>query len=158
VSTSITVAPWQHAAIATASLLLLLHLPALCAASDDKVFSICELAANPMALRDTTVRVKGIFETDESEFSGLHDARCPGVVMGLYFPRAPAKRHRSVNSFDSAVDGDVSDLRLRRFEVEFTGTFHWDLSPGPRELHNGLETPRGSLEMRRVWTFARWRS
>ena len=102
------------------------------------------------------MRVKAIYETDLLEFSSLIDASCPSVVMDIDEPREPAATHRSVKAFDKAVQGDLGDLRLRRFEVEFTGTFRWDVSTGPRSRHNGLETPRGSLELSRVWTFARW--
>jgi hypothetical protein len=141
------------------------HLPALalccfplCAAANDRVRSVCDLARDAPVLNGQSVRVLAVYETDLLEFSGLSDANCPGVVMDLDEPRAPLKRHRSIEAFDRAVTGEVTDVRLRRFEIEFTGTFHWDSSSGPRELQNGLEAPRGSIEVRRIWTFARWRT
>ena len=124
----------------------------------DKAISICDLAAAAKDLDGTSVRVKAVFETDQLEFSGLSDSRCPGVHMSLEFAVDSAHRHRSITNFERAVFGDIGDLRLRRLEVEFSGTFHWDAMPGERPQHNGLDEPRGAISMTRVWTYARWRS
>jgi hypothetical protein len=147
-----------HLSSAARLALLLLCFPVACAASNGTAYSICDLARDASLLNNTTVRVKAVFETDLLEMSGLSDARCPGVHMALEDPPASVKKHRSLEAFDKAVYGDVRDLRLRRFEIEFTGTFRWDATPGPREVANGLEKPRGSLKMRRIWTYARWRT
>jgi hypothetical protein len=139
------------------SVALLPAIVAPCTAADHKVYSICDLAANAKSLQNTEVRVKAIYMTDQLEFSGLTDPTCPGLVMDLSFDTASLrKKQRSVKAFDLAIQGDASDLRLRKFEVEFTGTFRWDFDTKARETHNGLETPRGNFDLKRIWTFARW--
>lgn len=139
-------------------LLLALSPPPLSVASDGKVLSICDLARDPAGLTGTTVRVKAIYLTDQFEFSSLTDNRCPSVVMSLYDSVEPPKKHRSVIAFDRAIGKEKILGKMQRFEVEFSGTFRWDDTAGPRETHSGLEEPRGRLDLRRVWTYSRWRS
>jgi len=147
-------------AVGKTALLVLLAVtsPRSSAASDGKVLSICDLARDPVELAGTTVRVKAIYITDRFEFSGLTDDRCPTVMMSLYDSVEPPRKHRSVVAFDRAIAREKTLGKMQRFEVEFSGTFRWDDSPGPRETYSGIEIPRGRLDLRRVWTYARWRS
>jgi hypothetical protein len=139
-------------------LLLALSSPLLSVASEGNVLSICDLTRDPMALNGATVRVKAIYATDRFEFSGLTDDRCPAVVISLYDAVDPPKKHRSVIAFDRAVAEEKMLGKMQLFEIEFSGTFRWDDSPGPRESFSGIKAPRGRIDLRRVWTYSKWRS
>lgn len=145
----------------TAALVLLLF--GLCRqtpTAQPKVYSLCELEEQGARFHGQTIRVKALYESDLLEHSGLFDPSCPGVEMPLYYESGPTA-HRSIRNFQRALDGDLMDLRLRRFELEFQARFEWNSavrSHSRGQVQGVPEPPRGSLQMFRVWTFARWRS
>ena len=123
-------------------------------AEPGKVFSICELAGMA-GDTNSSVRVRSVYLSDLHHGGVLIDKSCPGVVMRLDWP-SEEPRHRSITNFERALYGDVADLSLRQFEIEFVGSVTWDTSPGERRDARGLEKPRGLVRMQRVWTYAKW--
>jgi hypothetical protein len=124
--------------------LVMLPFSSVVVAKVPEVVSICELAKSPDFFDGKLVRVRAIYVTDLVEHSALIDDQCRGTSFPLYEPEN-GSRHRSIGNFDRAVLGDVQDLKLRMFEIEFSARFHRnDASSG------------GRLEMTRVWTYARW--
>jgi len=119
------------------------------------VFSICELARMAEEAKSTNVRVRSVYLSDLHHGGVLIDKSCQGVVMSLDRP-SDEPRHRSIANFERALSGDISDLSLRQFETEFTGTVTWDTSTGERRDARGLEKPRGLITMQRVWSYAKW--
>jgi hypothetical protein len=76
------------------------------------------------------------------EHSGLKDRRCPAALLAP-FESDDKEQDPSMGKFDKAVTGNVSDLRMREFSIDVSGTFVWRVN----------ELPHGALMMKKIWRF-----
>ena len=106
--------------------------------------SICELVKHGEEMNGQPVRLSAIYFTDLLETSGIKDLRCPSVVLAL-FGSDEEPQDPSIDKFDKAVAGRLSDLRLRRFSIDVSGTFVWRKD----------KMPHGALIMKKIWAFKR---
>ena len=117
--------------------------------------SVCELMRGGAQLDGRTVHVKAVYETDRSHFAALVDGRCRRVHVDLWYPIAQP-RDRSFEEFASAIEGELTDSRLRRFDVEIVGRFSWDGRPEPMPRSaNGLRESRGRVDAAAIVSFRR---
>jgi hypothetical protein len=90
-----------------------------------RTVTLCDLASLATKMTGQTVRIHGIYITDLKHVTILKDRRCPGVSFTVV-DGSSRDVDPTVEQFDRAVYGELSDLDLRVFEVDLIGIARWD--------------------------------
>jgi hypothetical protein len=106
--------------------------------------SVCRLANASKDMDGYRVRLTAIYVSDLQHTSVLKDRRCAKRSLAPF--AADGSADPSVEEFDSALWGELSDREVRVFVVDVTGVYRW--RDGDR--------PHGVLLIERVWSFRRW--
>ncbi|MBB5877738.1 hypothetical protein [Xanthomonas sp. 3498] len=109
------------------------------------ISSICELAQRGKRISGAQVRVRAIFTSDLLERSVITDPKCPSVVVIPFDAEESKLDMESMQRFDAAVAGELSDHTIRVFSVDVSGTYVW----------RGDEQPAGAIYIEKVWCFKR---
>lgn len=88
--------------------------------SADEAVSVCDLRDRPEFYQGRVVTVSGIYQTDRRHTSFVYSDGCDGLILAPYFEHDGAGS-RSSDRFRNAVAGELRDLSLRTFRVEFRG-------------------------------------
>lgn len=65
--------------------------------------------------------------------------------------------HRSIANLDRAIGKSLNEDAVALFDVEVVGKFSWDATGTIAPDAIGSRPSRGTLDVSRVWMFARWK-
>lgn len=119
------------------------------------VVSVCELVADPTRFVGHEVRVRARYFVNPYHASSLRDDRCRGAGINMTWNASTP--HRSIANLDRAIGKSLNEDAVALFDVEVVGKFSWDATGTIAPDAIGSRPSRGTLDVSRVWMFARWK-
>lgn len=117
--------------------------------------SVCDLVADPAKFVGHEVRVRARYFVNPYHASSLRDDRCRGAGINMTWNASTP--HRSIANLDRAIGKALSEDAVVLFDVEVVGKFSWNATGTIQPDAIGSRPSRGTLDVARVLTFARWK-